>query len=376
MNVLIIADYRTPKSGNFIASLLDLGTVMRKRENTVVYMFPDNNVGGYSWCNWLKENQFEVLLFDEKQSDEKQLEQLKIIIEKNKISIIHSHFGYLYLYRLLLMNHRQIGKNVKILFHDHMDFSEKYDIRRQKIGIMKQALFYRLCDAYVISVMEKKDHAYWLAGWRRHWYIANGLSLHRAEEDLRTRKEFRSSIGIGPDEKLALFLGWDLHRKGLDIAVKAVKKYREKFPNLKLGVIGAGHGKPYDQTIDFLEQSGCNPNEEWILYLDDYEDIFALNRAIDVYISASRAEAFAYGILESISQDNVVVVSDIEGTSWSWKYNKCVPFKNEDVIDCARALEKALLLRNNKSNYEEIIDKYSSKNWCEKVIGIYHKIIN
>ena len=97
MNVLIIADYRTPKSGNFIASLLDLGTVMRKRENTVVYMFPDNNVGGYSWCNWLKENQFEVLLFDEKQSDEKQLEQLKIIIEKNKISIIHSHFGYLYL---------------------------------------------------------------------------------------------------------------------------------------------------------------------------------------------------------------------------------------------------------------------------------------
>ena len=30
MNVLIIADYRTPKSGNFIASLLDLGTVMCK----------------------------------------------------------------------------------------------------------------------------------------------------------------------------------------------------------------------------------------------------------------------------------------------------------------------------------------------------------
>ena len=40
------------------------------------------------------------------------------------------------------------------------------------------------------------------------------------------------------------------------------------------------------------------------------------------------------------------------------------------------ALEKALLLRNNKSNYEEIIDEYSSKNWCEKVIGIYYKIIN
>lgn len=372
MNVLIIADYRTPKSGNFIASILDLGLTMRKRGNSVVYMFPYNNNGGYSWGNWIKANQFQVILFDEMQSEETQLYQIKEIVEKNKIDIIHSHFGYLH--RLLLINHRKIGKKVRLLFHDHMDFSENVSIRKQKIGVMKQALVYRIFDAYVISVMKKKDRAYWMAGKNRHWYIPNGLSLHRAEKDMRTRNELRQEIGVKSDEKLALFLGWSLHGKGLDIAVKGCEKYREKAPNLKLGVIGVGHGEPYGQTVDFLEKAGCNPYEDWILYLDDYEDIFALNRAIDVYISASRVDAFSYGILESISQDNAVVVSDIEGTSWSWDYSKCVPFKSENTDDCARALEQAMLLRNNKSNCEEIIKKYSIKNWCEKVINIYNNI--
>lgn len=373
MNVLIIADYRTPKSGNFIASILDLGITLKNLGNDVVYIFPDNKNGGYTWCDWIEKNQFQVILFDEKQAEENQIRQIKAIVEENKIDIIHSHFGYLH--RLLLSNHSKIGKKVKLIFHDHMDFNEIVNIRKQKIGVMKQALFYRIFDAYVISVMEKKNRAYWLAGEKRHWYVANGLSLHRAEQDKRTREELRQEIGLRPDEKLALFLGWDLHRKGLDIAVKSVKKYRGKKPNLKLGVIGAGHGKPYKKTVEFLEKAGCNANEEWIIYLNDYEDIFALNRAIDVYISASRAEAFAYGILESISQNNPVVVSDIEGTSWSWEYNKCVPFKNEDVDDCAAALEQALIMGNRDSNYQQIIDKYSNTVWCEKLINIYQEIM-
>ena len=54
MNVLIIADYRTPKSGNFIASVLDLGIAMRTQGHTVLYLFPDNHNGGYSWCRWIE----------------------------------------------------------------------------------------------------------------------------------------------------------------------------------------------------------------------------------------------------------------------------------------------------------------------------------
>lgn len=184
MNVLILADYRTPKSGNFIASILELGLTMRKSGNNVVYLFPENNQGGYTWSHWIQQNKFEVMLFNEKQSDELKLQQIKQIVEEYQIDIIHSHFGYLN--RFLLTKHRQIGKQVKLVFHDHMDFSEVGNFRKQKLSVMKFALLYRIFDAYVISVMQKKDKAYWLAGKKRHRFVANGLSLQRAEQDTRT----------------------------------------------------------------------------------------------------------------------------------------------------------------------------------------------
>ena len=373
MNVLILADYRTPKSGNFIASILDLGIEMRKKQNKMIYLFPKNRENGYSWCKWIEEKGFKVVLFDDTQSEKVKLKKLKSIVNKYEINVIHSHFGYLH--KLLLLQHSVIGKHIKILFHDHMDFSEKLSVRKQKLNIIKNSLLYRIFDTYVISVMQKKDHSYWLAGKKRHWYVPNGLSLHRAERDNRSQEEIRAEIGLDCNEQMALFLGWDLHRKGLDIAIKGIKKYREKNANLKLGVIGAGHGKPYERTQIFLKENGCDPNENWIVYLNDYEDIFALNKAIDLYISASRAEAFSYGILEAISQNNPVVVSDIEGTSWSWQYNKCVVFKNEDADACAIALKKAVELGKRSSNYQEIIKKYSSQIWCEKIMDIYKEIM-
>lgn len=372
MNVLILADYRAPKSGNFAASILELGMVLREQNSTAVYMFPENHQGGYSWSRWIESNGFKVILFDEKQPEDTKLAHIKHVIDEYGINIVHSHFGYLH--GLLLVNHRAIGKNVKLIFHDHMDFNEVSSIRKQKLATLKWAAVYRIFDAYVISVMAKKDRAYWLAGRKRHWYIENGLSLMRAEQDLRTSEEIRTEIGVMPDEKLVLFLGWDLHRKGLDIAIKGVSEYRKTNPKVKLGVIGAGRGAPSDNTEHFLKQAGCNPNEDWILYLNDYEDMFALNRAADIYISASRAEAFSYGLLEAISQNNPVVASDIEGTSWSWEYSKCTVFRNEDALDCANALKKAIEMGDIESNYQSIAKQYGVDVWCKKIISVYHQL--
>lgn len=40
MNILIAADYSTPKSGNFIASILALGRRLRVSGERVVFVFP------------------------------------------------------------------------------------------------------------------------------------------------------------------------------------------------------------------------------------------------------------------------------------------------------------------------------------------------
>ncbi len=191
-----------------------------------------------------------------------------------------------------------------------------------------------------------------------------------------TRTECRESLRVKDTDKVCLLLGWDLKRKGLDIVMKAVNKCRESDPNIILGVIGAGRGKPADYAETFIRrETEFSPNEPWIRYFNDYEDMFAVHRAIDVYISASRKEAFSYGLLGSISQDTPIVVSDVPGTKWSAEYSNSYFYPVEDYKACAEAIMKALKTGRVKTNSAEMIEEYGIDQWCDKVLEVYSTVM-
>lgn len=369
MKVLIAADYTTPASGNFIASCVELGRVLKNTGNDLYFIFPENcnTLSEASWVNWLKREGFEVQLVSVDTNEKQKLEFLKSVIEMYKIDILHIHFGLFHHTVTRFAN--ELG--VKILVHDHMDFSAEGNVYKEKIRCMLNSLIYRKNKITVVSVNPHKDRAYLFA---RHRYVPNGLSLIRNVLLSATREECRSEMGIAPDEKMCLFLGWDLYRKGLDVAVKAINEIRKEDPKVLLGVVGIG-SPPHQRGLDFVsERTGLNPNSEWIRYLPSREDMFAYHRAVDVYLSASRAEAFSYGILEAISQNTPVVVSDIKGTNWCHNYEKIEIYSTEDVNACADAIKKAMTLGNTSSNYKEIVDEYSINKWCEKMLRIYAEL--
>lgn len=253
-----------------------------------------------------------------------------------------------------------------------MDYSIEKNIWVQQLRQMLYSIMYRMNNIGVISVMEKKDQGYWLCGRKLHWYIPNGLSFKRNIEWSLTREECRKDLHIKENEKLCLFLGWDIKRKGVDIAIKAVEECRRKDSNLILGIVGFGKS-PAQEIKKRIEMSvDVQLEQPWIRFMDSTEDMFSYHRAADVYLSASRREAFSYGILEAISQNVPIVVSDIEGTSWSWKYDKCFKFKNENAIECANAIDQALKYRFEPSNAQKIIQKYSIDSWCKQIMKIYN----
>lgn len=269
-NVLVMADYRTPCSGNFVASILELAEAMRKIGNEVCFLFPESrNGGGYSWSRWLEDCGFSVTLLSDQTPEEQVLTVLSDLIREHDIQIVHTHFG---LYPGLL-------------------------------------------------------------------------------------------------------LGWDKYRKGMDIAVKAVAEFRKTDPTLHLGIIGVGC-PPWQSTVDWIrEQTGVDPSCGWLHFLNSYEDMFVCHRAVDVYLSASRKEAFSYGLLEAISQNTPVVVSDIEGTQWAGAYTKASMYPVEDVNACAEALRSALALGREPSNYEEITARYGIDLWCKRIMEIYTNML-
>ena len=371
MNILMMANYRTPCSGNFIASLLELAERVRAEGGCVHFVFPEHrNGGGYPWLAWLEEQGFSVTLIKEGTPGEKALEILGELIKQHSIQIVHSHFG-LYT-KLLTLNGKKLG--VKVVFHDHMDFSPEGNMGRQRLKTLLYSGLYRLKGVHVISVMELKSKAYILCGRKYSHYIPNGLSLRRNVPREMPREERRAEFGIGEDEKLCLFLGWDKYRKGLDVAIKAVAEYRKTDPTLHFGAVGIGC-PPGADTLNWIrENTGVPPESEWIHFFQSYEDMFACHRAADVYLSASRKEAFSYGLLEAISQNTPIVVSDIEGTRWAAAYDKAVLYPVEDPAACAEALGRAIAMGRRESNARELVNRYGIDGWCGAVMSVYRKM--
>lgn len=372
MNVLIAADYRAPNSGNFIASLLELAEKMRDTGNKTYFLFPDNGTGGYTWTKWLEVNGFHVWLMNMDIGDDEKVAFLKRIVSANEIDLIHSHFGFCH--RILLTRQNNLN-NVKVLFHDHMDFSPEGNLLNQKLHALFWSVLYQFKGVGVVSVMERKYKSYFLTTKKRRWFVPNGLSLRRNIPQELPRNERRAQLGIAPDQKLCLFLGWDMYRKGVDIAVTAIANLRLKDPNVHLGLVGFS-AQPSEHALNWIrEHTGFEPLCDWIHFFPSTEDMFSYHRAADVYLSASRKEAFSYGILEAISQNIPVVVSDIEGTAWAREYSKCINYPTEDPHRCAEAIATSLTRRDEQSNNDILLDRYGIGNWCQEIMKLYHLML-
>lgn len=369
MRILMMADFLAECSGNFINSLLALAGYCKRKGDTVVFLFPLRPDGTETdWMDYIRRSGYTVYSYDKEKTNEKAF--LTELIQTEGINLIHSHFNCMH--QTLLWD-TDIHKTVKIIIHDHMDYIAGQPEKPQKKKQKKLAKRYRKYGIGVISVMKKKNRGYRIVP--KHKYIPNGITLKRNIKRSLTREEYREKLGLTENDYLCLFLGWDIYRKGVDTAIKAVLNCRNTNKHIYLGIVGFGEEPSSEQVKTIERYLGFSPFCEGICFLKSEEDMFALHRAADVYISASRTEAFSYGLLEAISQNVPVAVSDIPGTRWAVKYSKCRVFKTESAEDCARAIAALLPTRNDASNRERLTGKYNIDIWCERVYRMYRRMI-
>lgn len=365
MNILIAAEYRAPFGGNFIGSLLDLAAAIKARGDSVVFLFPKRAEGERPWCDWIRKNGYEVLLADLNVPKQEQLLYLKSVLDEKKIDLMHLHFD---IFGGLIRKHAKDLMPTQILIHDHMDYSTGRSEMKQKLRLTAYSAVYALYGFGLITVMEKKLNAYSLMP--KKWFVPNGVSMIRNVASFSSRSETRKQLGIEDDERLAIMFGWDMKRKGVDIAAQAVSLLRQQGHQVLLGLIGGDKEK----YRSFIGRNGVDPDCDWIRFIDSREDIFSLHRAADVLLSASRNEGFSYAILEAISQNTPIVVSDIPGTRWAEQYSKCAIYPTESPKACSDAILRAVQFGDAPSNAEEIMEEYSIEKWCVRVLEIYDRM--
>ena len=80
-NILLAAEYRTPRSGNFIASLLDLAEALRESGRDTVFLFPARKER-YPWAEWLCAHGFSVYFLEDGKTAEEKLAFVKDLVDR------------------------------------------------------------------------------------------------------------------------------------------------------------------------------------------------------------------------------------------------------------------------------------------------------
>ena len=115
----------------------------------------------------------------------------------------------------------------------------------------------------------------------------NGVDTTRFAPDLEVRRAMREAMGLG-DEVVVLFVGGDFERKGLTLAIEALRSA----PSVTLLVAGSGD---VDRAVGVARAAGV---ADRVRLLGHRDDVDRLAQMSDVYLCASIYEADSLALLE------------------------------------------------------------------------------
>ena len=85
-NVLLSADYRSPQSGNFISSVLDLADWMQDKGSKLFFLFPQSS-SDHGWVQWIRSRGYTVYFIGDHISAQEKQSFFRKLIEDNQIRL-------------------------------------------------------------------------------------------------------------------------------------------------------------------------------------------------------------------------------------------------------------------------------------------------
>lgn len=125
----------------------------------------------------------------------------------------------------------------------------------------------------------------------------------------RRREQARTQLGYEQQDRVLLFVGNELERKGFDTLLSAVAALDD--PRVK--VLGAGHVAPEsDQYRSLIERLGLTERVQW---LGSSSDVALLHAAADAFVLPTRYEPWGLVVVEALASGLPVVTSQLAGAA-------------------------------------------------------------
>jgi UDP-glucose:(heptosyl)LPS alpha-1,3-glucosyltransferase len=154
----------------------------------------------------------------------------------------------------------------------------------------------------------------------------------------RYRADARARFGYNDEDRVLLFVGNELERKGFDTVLKAVGLLDD--PTVRL--LGAGHVAPNsDMYRSLIERLGLTDRVQWV---GSSRDVALLHAASDVFVLPTRYEAWGLVIVEALGSGLPVVTTRLAGAALTVEEKKTGLLLRdpEDPTELAEAIHWAL----------------------------------
>ncbi len=350
MAILQVCAFGAPSPGNFIAALTALENCMKERGIETIYAFAET-AKGRPWCDALCQRaKVYFLPVAKARILPKTYQVFRKIYRENTVEIIHTHFE---LYDIPATV--TAPKSAKIFWHLHDPIKQFY---------IKGPLSRKFLTKFQYSVVAKRTDGL-LSVSNEHAAFVSSLGFPSEKIQLCPNGINTNNIHKvtpGKDIRFLMF-GWDVYRKGVDLAVSAVQTL--SYPPC-IWIVGLDACKSYLSSV----------NAPSIRYLSPVSDVNVLYQEVTAFLHISRAEGQSYALLEAIYAGLPVICSDIPENEFARQFRNVTFVSNENVPQIASALQSVAQSQppcNCDISYNRaIIDSsYSLQAWCHTIAAHY-----
>ena len=207
--------------------------------------------------------------------------------------------------------------------------------------------------------------------------------------DPESRLTLRKKFSLPPNDRILLFTGSLIHRKGVDLLIDAFITVAQEHPNLFLWLVGPkvqSENASLDETFVTAMQhkvfeAGLSDRVSFFGMIADRHTLAEAYQAANVFVFPSRNEGLPNVVLEAMACGLPVVVSDLPGLKNVIKPNdNGIVFPVGDAVHLTQSLN--LILHDTDLSQqvgvearEYISQRHSFADWQSNIAKLYQDLI-
>lgn len=369
LRVIEVASFAVPRAGSFIPTLTSLLTATRRRGWDGEAVFGAGS-RGQPWLAEFERAKLPVRFAPD--AGDRHLGSWfeELLGETSGPVLVHSHFSDL---DLPVLRGARLNSNAAVVWHVHTPLSRRPVVLLRnavRFGLLGRSVDLILTPAPDMAAAIRRRGA--PAGRVRTFVNAidpDRYPLAAATERVSARRE----LDVEQDRLVLLHFGWDWHRKGGDLFLDAVARLR-----------GDGHrvlGISITESETAKAQRTQLGLDRDVRLIPLGADVHRLFAAADVMVTASRDEATAYAVMESLASGTPVVASRIPGhelIGGGLDACRLVPLDAGAIAAGVEELARRdpdAAARDARDARLRIERDFAIGPWCERMLDTYEEVI-